>query len=381
MRVGVDATSWANRRGYGRFARNVVGRLVAAGEDEYVLFTDDRTAREEELPKGAIVRAVTLGRPPGVDSPRSLRDLARVSRAASRERLDVFLFPSVYTWFPMRGAPTVVGIHDVIAEQYPELTLPTHGARARWRLKRRLAVKQAARIFTVSKTSRMLLAADLGVSEASLAVVPEAPDPVFGPRSAEEIERELTPLGLGGGERYLVYAGGISPHKGLETLLDGYAMLSEPAPRLAIAGALEDEAFLSAAGSVRRQIAELGLRDRVLLTGFVSDETLACLYAGSVAFVSPSRSEGFGLPAVEAAAAGTPVVLSDIPAHRETLDGAAFYFRSRDAAALAEQLDEVIGDDALRDEFGAAARQRVAGLSWDASAAALRAVLREAARG
>ena len=179
MRVGVDATSWANRRGYGRFARNVVGRLVA-GEDEYVLFTDDRTAREEELPKGAIIRSVTLGRPPGVDSPRSLRDLARVSRAASRERLDVFLFPSVYTWFPVRGAPTVVGIHDVIAEQYPELTLPTHGARARWRLKRRLAVKQAARIFTVSKTSRMLLAADLGVPEASLAVVPERRIPCSG---------------------------------------------------------------------------------------------------------------------------------------------------------------------------------------------------------
>ena len=74
-------------------------------------------------------------------------------------------------------------------------------------------------------------------------------------------------------------------------------------------------------------------------------------------------------------------MLSDIAAHRETLDGAAFYFRSGDAAALAEQLDEVIGDDALRDEFGAAARQRVAGLSWDASAAALRAVLQEAARG
>ncbi len=65
----------------------------------------------------------------------------------------------------------------------------------------------------MSKTSRMLLAADLGVPEASLAVVPEAPDPVFGPRSAEEIERELTPLGLGG-ERFLVYAGGDQPAQG-----------------------------------------------------------------------------------------------------------------------------------------------------------------------
>lgn len=379
MKVGVDATSWANRRGYGRFARNVVSRLVAGG-DEYVLFMDERTAREEELPEGAFFRAVAVGRPPAADAPRSLRDLARVAQAASREGVDVFLFPSLYTWFPVRGAPTVVGIHDVIAEQYPELTLPNRGARARWRLKRRLAVKQARKLFTVSQASRRLLAADLGIPEASLAVVPEAPDPVFGPRTAEEIEGELGPLGIGHGERFLVYAGGVSPHKGLETLLDGYALLGEPAPRLVVAGALEDETFLSAANAVRRRIDELGLRSRVLLTGFVSDEALACLYAGAVAFVSASRSEGFGLPAVEAAASGTTVVLSDIPAHRETLEGAAFYFPPGDARALAWQLETVAHDDALRDEHGAAARRRVGGLSWDASAAALRAVLQEAAR-
>ncbi len=380
MRVGVDATSWANRRGYGRFARNVVGRLVAAGEDEYVLFTDERTAREEELPPGATVRAVAVGRPPAADAPRSVRDLARVSRETSRERLDVFLFPSLYTWFPVRGTPTVVGIHDVIAERYPELTLPTRDARARWRLKRWLAVKRATRIFTVSETSRKLLAADLGVPEASLAVVPEAPDPVFGPRSADDIDRELQPLGLGGDQRFLVYAGGVSPHKGLDTLLDAYARLDESAPRLVIAGALEDEAFLSAAGAVRQKIGELGLKDRVVLPGFVSDEALACLYAGALAFVSPSKDEGFGLPAVEAAVAGTPVVLSDIPAHRETLNGAAFYFPPGNTDALAGLLEQLIGDGALRDEYGLAGRERVKRLSWDAAAAALRAVLQEAAR-
>jgi glycosyltransferase involved in cell wall biosynthesis len=337
--------------------------------------TDERTAAEEALPAGATIRAVAVGRPPAADAPRSLRDLARVSRAASQERLDVFLFPSLYTWFPVRRTPTVVGIHDVIAEQYAELTLPTRGARARWRLKRWLAVKRARRIFTVSEASRKLLAADLGVPAPSLAVVSEAPDPLFGPRSAEELERELEPLGLGDGKRFLVYAGGVSPHKGLETLLDAYA-LADRLPQLVIAGALEDEAFLSAAGSVRRQIDDLGLQDRVQLTGFVSDERLACLYAGAVAFVSPSRAEGFGLPAVEAAASGTPVVLSDIPAHRETLDGAALFFPPGDARALAGKL-EVVSEGG---GGGSAARERVARLSWDASAAALRAVLAEAAR-
>ena len=381
MKVGVDATSWANRRGYGRFARNVVASLVAAGEDEYMLFTDEQTAREEMFPHGAAIRTVALGRPPAAHSGRSLRDVVRASSAASRERLDVFVFPSVYTWFPVRQAPTVVGIHDLTPEQHPDLTLPSRGARARWRLKRWLAVKRATRIFTVSHASRRLLSADLGIPEDAIAVVPEAADPVFGPRSEEEIHRELRLFGLDDGTRYLVYAGGVSPHKGLDTLVSGYASIDDPTLRLVIAGELEEEIFLSAADGLRRQIEELGLAKRVVLTGFVSDETLACLYAGAVLFVSPSRSEGFGLPAVEAAAAGTPLVLSDIPAHRETLGDAAAFFPPGDAQALTDRLVALLRDEALLARQGAVAQQRAEGMSWDASASTLRAVLVEAARG
>ncbi len=383
MRVGVDVTSWANRRGYGRFARNAVSTLVSLpGDDEYVLFTDERTAHEEDLPRGAEVRTVALRRAPveaaAADSQWPLRDLARLSRAASREPLDVFLFPSVYTWFPVRGAPTVVGIHDVIAEEYPELTLPSRRARARWRLKRWLAVRRAARVFSVSRSSAATVAATLGLPETDVAVVPEAPDPVFGPRTASQIESVLAPLGLDDGKRFLVYAGGISPHKDLGTLVGAYKRLGEPAPLLVLVGALEDETYMSAAGHVRRQISELGLEDRVVLTGHVPDETLACLYAGAVAFVSPSLSEGFGLPAVEAARSRTAVVLSDIPAHRETLGDAARYFPASDPVSLADQLAEVVGDDRVRKGLAVAAEERVAGLSWEAAAHALRAVLREA---
>ena len=90
---------------------------------------------------------------------------------------------------------------------------------------------------------------------------------------------------------------------------------------------------------------------------------------------------GFGLPAVEAAAAGTPLVLSDIPAHRETLGEAAAFFRPGDAQGLAERLVDLLRDEPGLARRGAAARQRAVGLSWDASAAALRAVLVEAANG
>ena len=82
----------------------------------------------------------------------------------------------------------------------------------------------------------------------------------------------------------------------------------------------------------------------MLLTGFVSDETLACLYAGAVIVRIAVEVRGFGLPAVEAAAAGTPLVLSDIPAHRETLGEAAAFFPPGDAQALAERLVDLLRD-------------------------------------
>ena len=175
-----------------------------------------------------------------------------------------------------------------------------------------------------------------------LAVVPEAPDPAFTPRPAAEIERALAAIGLGAGQRYVLYAGGISPHKDIGTLLDAYAIVraagTEP-PKLVVAGALDGDSYLSAAAAVRAQIASLGLGDDVVLPGFVSDDVLACLYSGAATVALPSLAEGFGLPAVEAAACGAPVVLSDIPAHRETLGEDALFFPPRDAALLAERID------------------------------------------
>jgi glycosyltransferase involved in cell wall biosynthesis len=387
MRVGVDATSWVNRRGYGRFARNAFGRLVALDRDAtYVFVIDEESARTAELPEGAEKLVVALSRPPAeaasADSYRPPADLLRVGFAASRARFDALVFPSVYTYFPSVGVPSIVGVHDLIAADFPELTLPSRRARAFWEVKQRTAVRLARRLFTVSEASRSELSSRLGVPAAKLAVVPEAADSVFGPRAQSEIDRALAPLGLAG-TRYLLHAGGVSPHKGVETLLDAFADVRGTASdlKLVVAGALDGETYLSSAGSVRAKIAQLGLGDAAVLPGFVPDETLACLYAGAAAVVLPSLAEGFGLPAVEAAACGAPVVLSDIPAHRETLGDDAIFFAPRDVEALAERLCQLLGSEMLRRSLAERGRQRVARYTWDASAEALRGLVHEVVDG
>src|SRR5262249_38186669 len=139
-------------------------------------------------------------------------------------------------------------------------------------------------------------------------------------------------------------------------------------------GDLERETFVSAVSAVRTQIAALGLESDVLLPGFVSDETLAGLYTGAGAVVIPSLAEGFGLPAVEAAACGAPLLLSDIAAHRETLGGAAVFFPPRSAERLAVELNRLFDNNQVRENVARRCREAVAGLSWLNAAAALRNV-------
>jgi glycosyltransferase involved in cell wall biosynthesis len=281
------------------------------------------------------------------------------------------------------NVPSVVGLHDAIADELPDLALGGRRARVLWRAKQALAVRRAARLFTVSAASRSTLAQRLEIPPERLALVPEAPDPVFHPRSPVQIAAALAPLGLEYGQPFFLFAAGISPHKNVETLLEAHAKLSrrvDRCPKLLIAGELSPASYLSSAESVRARIAELKLEEHVITPGFVSDETLACLYCAATAAVVPSLAEGFGLPAVEAAACGAPGVLSDLAAHRESLADAALYFPALDADALARNLRRLVEDADLNRSLRDRGREAVATLSWDVSASRLAEVIAGAAR-
>jgi glycosyltransferase involved in cell wall biosynthesis len=379
--VGIDATLWRNRRGYGRFARNAVAALVAADPTvRYRLYVDPETAPFVSVP-GAELRCVRLERRPDVaaadGSSRGPRDLLRFAWAVRADAPDAFLVTSLLTYVPIPGVRLVVGLHDTIPRELPELVLPDRRARALWRLKERDAVRRAARLFTVSAASRASLAKAFGLPPERLTVVPEAPDPVFTDAAGSE-----PPLPVRPGEPFvLCAAGGISPHKNVETLLEAYARLNHDAPRLVVVGALADETYASSASSVRARAARLGLGDRVVFPGYVPDEVLAALYRRAKVVVNPSRAEGFGLTAVEAAACGAPLLLSDLPAHRETLGRAALLFDPLDAGELAARLGELLADEALRSRVARRCAEAVSGRSWSAAGLALAGLVHGAMNG
>jgi len=385
VRFGIDATGWTNRRGFGRFTRNAVGRLVESdGEVEYVLVVDAQTEKAL-LPRhaGILVVQTTTSQATaaGERSSRSVTDVLGLTRAVRRIGFDAFLFPSLQTWFPWPGAPTVIGVHDTLSSELPELTIPRRLDRWRWRAKEKLAVHQAKTVFAVSVASQEAVANRFGLAPDSIPVVPEAPDAVFTRRGPDEVERARNAIGVT--REYVLFAGGISPHKDVTGLVDAYARVRQrmhDAPALVLAGALDDEVYASSADKVRERIAEHGLNGHVLLPGFVPDDVLAELYTGALLVINPSLGEGFGLPAVEAAACGAAVLLSDLPAHRESLGDAAAYAPPGDYQALADAMIRLITDANLRTDLGARARERVSRLTWDEAAKTLGSILREAAR-
>ena len=118
-----------------------------------------------------------------------------------------------------------------------------------------------------------------------------------------------------------------------------------------------------------------------MFTGYVQDEELVTLLHHATAFAYPSVYEGFGLPPVEAMAAGVPALVSDIPVMREIVGDAALRLPPHDPAAWAQGIERVASDPSLRADLVERGRRQVAGYTWERSARQVLAALERAASG
>lgn len=389
MRIGVDATCWANGRGYGRFTRELVAAMVReAPTTEFICFLDARAHALFALHAANITLVVVPQRASptvaaGADSARSLDDMLRLGRAVWGTRPDIFFFPSVYTYFPLPpGLPAVVTIHDAIAERFPQLTLPSWRARAFWKAKVALAIRQARLILTVSEYAAREIAKVHRVPRSRLRVALEAPTEAYRPsENPAEVMAAAARVGVPRSGRWLAYVGGFNPHKHVDVLVRAHAaaasQLREPL-LLLLVGTLDGDVFHSARADIREVVRQAGTDALVRWTGFVPDEELRHLLSGAVALVLPSASEGFGLPAVEAAACGTPVVATTESPLPELLAGGGIFVPPGNVEALTAALLRLLTDEPTRQAMGAIARERAVRLTWPAGARSALTALREA---
>ncbi|MHC4557838.1 MAG: glycosyltransferase family 4 protein, partial [Planctomycetota bacterium] len=347
MRIGIDVTCWCNQRGFGRFTRELVTALVnLPSGDEYVLFSDRQTADVTDFPQSCRVviaeTSAAAAEAASAESRRSVKDVIAMRRMVQREQLDVMFFPAVYSYFPIaRGVPCVVTFHDIIAETFPKLVFRSWWNRLFWQFKCRLAARRADLLVTVSLASKKGIVRHFGLSEDRVAVISEAPASSFTQAAvSKQADAEvLKRYGLELGERYILYVGGISPHKNIETLIEAFAEVCKDNRledvHLVLVGDWVGDAFYTCYEGLCKLVEDYGLGNAVNFTGFVPDADLVHLYTACQAFVLPSYLEGFGLPAVEAMACGAAVVASNVGSLPEVLDGVGELFDPHDVSDLA----------------------------------------------
>jgi len=208
-------------------------------------------------------------------------------------------------------------------------------------------------------------------------VITEGPDPIFQPRADDpQADDVLGRFAISPEQRFLLYVGGLSPHKNLPRLVEAFAQGAPADVKLVLVGDVHD-VFHTCVPAIREAIAKHKLSDRVIMTGYVSDENLVFLYSRAFALVQPSLMEGFGLPAVEAMACGTPVISSRAGSLPEVVGEAGVYFDPTDVGSMAGAIRTFLNDPALRPALTCLARQRSGLFTWDTSAQALLACFDE----
>lgn len=369
MRIGIDTHAAEQEAGgNATYIRGLVRALVALdGDETYVLYAlDPRAPFYAELPPNPRVSVRRLW--PRVPV---LRIPLVLAAASVRDRLDVLHVQYVGPrWH--RGA-SVVTVHDLAFLHVPESFAPWQRRRLQWQTCANVA--RAAAVITDSLHSQRDIEREYATPSERIATIYCAPDPRFAVRpdpGAIAAIREQ----LGIRHRYVLSVGRMNPRKNLLGALHAFErvrpQLAEPM-QLVIAGPRD-----YGSTALESAVAASPYRHDIVLGGCVAPADLPALFAGADAFLYPSFYEGFGLPPLEAMAAGVPVVSSGAGSLAEVLDDAALLIDPGSVEEIARALARVLGDAVLRAELVGKGRARAALFTWEEAARRTRDVYRRA---
>lgn len=214
-----------------------------------------------------------------------------------------------------------------------------------------IAAHKSRAIITPTEYVKDDVAKVLRLNSRKITVTYEAGEPISA--AAEPIDELVN-------TQFIMYVGRPNPHKNLGRLIEAYAKLQEDMPELHLVLAGKRDALFK---RHEREVERLGLRG-VHFTGRVSDGQLRWLYEHTAAYIFPSLSEGFGLPALEAMSHGAPVVSSNATCLPEVYGQAAQYFDPRDVDDMAAAIKKVVTSNATRQRLITAGKQQAKRYSW-----------------
>ncbi|MBN1886773.1 MAG: glycosyltransferase family 4 protein [Thermoflexales bacterium] len=368
MRVGLIAygldTPARAGSGIGRYTLELA-RALAALQDrpEIVLLAAGGVAPLAAEIESRRVQQVSL---PGC---RLLPGLATLGNGfipllARRWNLDVIHDPTGVTPFLFGAgrAQTVVTVHDVFAWSCPGYSSLLDTMIYRYWLPYVLP-RRGDGVITISDQSRGDIQRYLHVALDRLRVIPYGVSPHFRPLPHETVHQWLRRRwGLG---RYVLFVGTLTLRKNIERALRAFARLNTQFPQLCFVLAGPRSWKQTPIEPVAQ---ELGIADRLVLTGPLTDADLPTLYNGAELLIFPSLYEGFGLPPLEAMACGTPVVCSNAASLPEVVGDAAVTVDPYDVEGLAEAMRRVLNDVSLREDLRARGLERARQFTWEKAA-------------
>jgi glycosyltransferase involved in cell wall biosynthesis len=352
--VGIDYRPALSRAtGVGRYFEGLVSGLQQIdSETSYVLFSSSLKERPRPEPRPPNFRLVDRRIPVSVLNALWHRLGAPSFDWLAGSSIDVTHSPTPLR-LPSRRARSIVTVHDLFFLDRPDAT--TSEVRRDYALLAGAHARSADAVLAVSATTAADVAARLDVRRERIHVVHPGVDERFLAAAPPQ----------NGGAPYLLAVATEEPRKNLATLVEAFAILKRRGfdGTLKIAGGagLDTPRILETIGAqgVGRDVSRLG---------YVDARELPSLYRNARALVSPSLWEGFGLPLLEAMATGTPLIASDIPAHREVADDAAIFVPAMDPEAMAGGIEKVWTDAALRKRLEERGLARVQNFSWVSSA-------------
>ena len=366
MKIAIDLTSLAdNFSGIERYAAELSVRIVNDSSVQWVLFF-----KEEIHPIFENVRTYT-----NVDFKilkscnRLYFNQIKLCKALKKEKADYYLFlafpPSIF----LNKKNCIIAVHDMVCWDCPKTM--TLLSRIYFRVSMKSYMKKCYRIITISQFSKQRILSRFPMVKDKIKIVYCGVNRKFFTENVSKTQEVLIRGKYNLPSKYFLSLSTIEPRKNIRLLLQAYRTLlaRQPSvPNLVLAGR---NGWLSKDLSKEMQ----GLRDKVQFTGFIDEEDLPSVYKLSSLFIFPSKYEGFGIPPLEALAAGTPVLSSNAASLPEILGGAAIYFKSNDMESLLEGMQNYPQENNISQiEKRIECAQQY---SWDVEAEKLRCLIYE----
>ncbi|MGB4147031.1 MAG: glycosyltransferase family 1 protein [Acetomicrobium sp.] len=371
MKIAFDCSPLLKQKtGIGWYCYHLLEEFINIPEDEFSLFSFSLKSRKPDLPLGWKERPKTHYH---FYAPLPKVSLLLLSKCFGEKvsrplmaAVDVAHFTN-FTAFPIRGAKTVLTVHDLAFLRFPRTIELKNYITLKACL--RFSLDIADRIIVPSFSTKKDIVDLYKYPEEKIVVIPLGVNhdiymPIADIHSLNAFKQKHS---LG---RYILFLGTLEPRNNAARLLDAYSILCkkmgvEQTPDLIFGGG---RGWKNKVFEVKYQNLDKSIRNKIRFLGYLPQEELPLLYSGADVFVFPSLWEGFGLPPLEATACGTPVVTSNVSSLPEVVGDAAILVDPNSAEEIADAIYQILIDEHLALSLRSAGLTQAAKFTWSNTA-------------